>query len=94
MQDEETDNLNSDRAAIMDKRSNALTKSLGLPNSSTKDGSAYDKSGRSGGGGILGLSGINLDFRKSKDGIKSFFKSSSNKPAERGPDVVSSSIEF
>lgn len=93
MQDDETDNLNSDRAAIMDKRSNALTKSLGLPNSSTKDGSAYDKSGRSG-GGILGLSGINLDFRKSKDGIKSFFKSSSNKPAERGPDVVSSSIEF
>ncbi len=94
MQDEETDNLNSDRAAIMDKRSNnMLTKSLGLPNSSTKDGSAFDKSGRSG-GGILGLSGINLDFRKSKDGIKSFFKSSSNKPAERGPDVVSSSIEF
>jgi hypothetical protein len=82
----------------MDKRSshnkqNTLTKSLGLPNSSTKDGSVGDKSGRSG-GGILGLSGINLDFRKSKDGLKSFFKQSSNKPAEKGAGVVSSSIEF
>ena len=54
--------------------SNPLTRSQALPNSSTKDGSLKE-SARSGvgGGGILGLSGINLDFRKSRDGIKSFF---------------------
>ena len=57
------------RGANLDmKRSNALTKSLGLPNSSTKDGSVDKQSLRS--NGILGLSSINIDFRKSKDGIK------------------------
>ena len=54
------------------KRANALTRSQALPNSSTKDGSNWEnKSDRS--KGLLGLSGINLDFRKSKDGLKSFF---------------------
>ncbi len=73
--DDETGGLNSDRAMVPlnrspKKRVNPLTKSLGVPNSSTKDGSG-ERSGRS--GGILGLSGINLDFRKSKDGLKSLF---------------------
>ena len=87
--------LNSDRAMVrgtLDKKNiNMLTKSQGLPLSSTKDGSDDKKSQRS--GGILGLSGINLDFRKSKDGLKSFFQKSNNK-AESGAAVVSSSIEF
>ena len=51
---------------------NALTKSQALPNSSTKDGSV-DKSSRSREGGLLGVSGINLDFRKSGNGLRSFF---------------------
>jgi len=78
--DDETGALNSQRAMVPfskspNKRGNALTKSLALPNSSTKDGSD-DKSGRS--MGVLGLSGINLDFRKSKDGLKSFFSKGNN----------------
>lgn len=73
--DDETGALNSDRVMVpmsSDKKklTNGLTKSLALPNISTKDGSG-DKSVRS--GGLLGLSGINLDFRKSKDGLKSLF---------------------
>ena len=74
------------------KRSNALTKSLGLPNnSSTKDGSGDKISQKS--NGILGLSGINIDFRKSKDGLKQLF-SKSKGPEQSGAAVVSSSIEF
>lgn len=75
--DDEMGALNSDRLMVpmssghKKLRNNGLTKSLALPNSSTKDGSG-DKSSHSG-GGILGLSGINLDFRKSRDGLKSFF---------------------
>ena len=53
-------------------KNNPLTKSHGLPNSSTKDGSV-DKSSRSREGGLLGLSGINLDFKKSGNGLRSFF---------------------
>jgi len=49
---------------------NALTKSQGLPLSSSTKDEIGDKSGNS---GILSLSGINLDFRKSRDGLRSFF---------------------
>lgn len=72
---------------------NHLTRSQALPNSSTKDGSG-DRSNRSnGGGGLLGLSGINLDFRKSGNGIRSFFqKSSSNNREIEAAGGVSKSI--
>lgn len=72
-------------------KNNPLTKSHGLPNSSTKDGSV-DKSSRSnGGGGILGLSGINLDFRKSGNGLRSFFGKSNQGAGMTG---LSQSIQF
>ena len=83
MMEDETGALNSKRhmveesAVTPSKRSmrkdNPLTRSQALPNSSTKDGSGGDRSNRSNGGGLLGLSGINLDFRKSGNGIRSFF---------------------
>lgn len=84
MLDDETGALNSNRAMVplsmvnkSNRKYNALTRSQALPNSSTKDGSG-DKSSRTNGGGLLGLSGINLDFRKSRDGLKSFFQKSIN----------------
>ena len=82
--EDETGALNSNRNMVAlemeqlspskrSKYTNPLTKSQALPNSSTKDGSV-DKSNRSNnGGGLLGLSGINLDFRKSGNGLRSFF---------------------
>ena len=81
MMEDETGALNSNRnmvgaeAITPSKRNknNPLTRSQALPNSSTKDGSGGDKSNRSNGGGLLGLSGINIDFRKSGNGIRSFF---------------------
>ena len=72
------------------KSINPLTRSQALPNSSTKDGSGGDKSNRSIGGGILGLSGIALEFRKSGNGIRSFFQKSSN----QGSGNVNKSIQF
>lgn len=82
--EDETGALNSKRpinssdieAVSPSKRSsknNPLTRSMALPNSSTKDGSGGERSNRSNGGGLLGLSGINLDFKKSGNGIRSFF---------------------
>ena len=68
------------------KSMNPLTRSQGIPNSSTKDGSG--DANRSNGGGILGLSGIALDFRKSGNGIRSFFQKSSN----QGSGKVNKSI--
>lgn len=101
MMEDETGALNSKRQMVANqepvtpsskrsKNNNPLTRSQALPNSSTKDGSGGDKSNRSHGGGILGLSGINLDFRKSGNGIRSFFQKSIN----QGSAGIDKSIQF
>ena len=103
MMEDETGALNSKRnmvepaPVISPKRrgkNNPLTRSAAVPNSSTKDGSCGERSNRSnGGGGLLGLSGINLDFRKSGNGIRSFFAKNGVNNQGSGTNV-SKSIQF
>ena len=102
MMEDETGALNSKRGMVQPAyvspskrgKNNPLTRSAALPNSSSKEGSLGDRSNRSnGGGGILGLSGINIDFRKSGNGIRSFFAKNGVNNQGSGTNV-SKSIQF
>lgn len=71
-------------------RANPLTKSQGLPLSGSRKEKDLGASG-----GILGLSGINLDFRKSKDNLKQMFGGkSSHTPHGQQADAMRSSFQF
>ena len=102
MMEDETGALNSKRGMVEPAyvspskrtKNNPLTRSAALPNSSSKEGSLGERSNRSnGGGGILGLSGINIDFRKSGNGIRSFFAKNGVNNQGSGTNV-SKSIQF